>query len=213
VAFLFVGNEQTHMSDRKKTTLTLGTKRKPKAESNHGATPDTSTTTPAKSPTSKTLGLTRKRRLVLPITEETQATKKAPASRNLTADKKIPAWKKKSARKIVVQNIDKPRLKSKTNPVKKPKKPKKPAQPTIKKTPPSTLKANALDEWLQQRFVTWRTYQPLVIGVHKSVIQLVGREQLPYSKRVIQKVLAKHTRHENYQANLAQHRQRVPLDA
>ncbi|MGV6808645.1 MAG: hypothetical protein ACWA5U_02105 [bacterium] len=172
------------MSDRKKTTLTLGTKRKPKAESNHGATPDTSTTTPtpAKSPASKTLGLTRKRRLVLPITEEAQATKKAPASRNLTADKKIPAWKKKSARKIVVQNIDKPRLKSKTNPVKKPK---KPAQPTIKKTPPSTLKANALDEWLQQRFVTWRTYQPLVIGVHKSVIQLVGREQLPYSKRVI----------------------------
>jgi len=201
------------MSDRKKITLTLSSKCKPKAESNHGATPNTSTTTPAKSPTSKTLGLTRKRRLVLPITEEAHPTKKATTSRNPTTDKKTPAWKKKSARKIVVQNIDKPRLKSKTNPVKKPKKTQETRATDHKKTPPSTIKANALDEWLQQRFVTWRTYQPLVIGVHKRVMQLVGREQLPYSKRVVQKVLAKHTRHENYQANLAQKIQRVPLDA
>jgi len=236
------------MSDRKKTTLSLGNKRKPKAESQHTATPDTDANTPAKSPssktlgltrkrrlalpttdkdhpsksntaantsaqTNKTLGLTRKRRLVLPITEEAQATKKATSSRSTTTQTKTPAWKKKTTRKVVVQNIDKPKIKPKVNKTKKPAKPKKPTQPLIKKTPPSTIKAKALDEWLQQRFVTWRTYQPLVIGVHKRVLQLVGREQLPYSKRVVQKVLAKHTRHETYQANLAQKMQRVPLDA
>lgn len=239
------------MSDRKKTTLSLGNKRTPKAESNHKATPDTNAATPTKSPssktlglsrkrrlvlpttdkdhpsksntaantpaqTNKTLGLTRKRRLVLPLTEEASPNKQTTTARSTTTQTKTPAWKKKATRKIVVQNIDKPRTKlnkAKFNKGKKPAKPKKPTQPVIKKTPPSTIKAKALDEWLQQRFVTWRTYQPLVIGVHKRVLQLVGREQLPYSKRVVQKVLAQHTRHETYQANLAQKMQRVPLDA
>jgi len=201
------------MSDRKKTTLSLGNKRKPKAESQPTTTSNTSATTQGKSPANKTLGLTRKRRLVLPITEEAQATKKATISRSTTTQTKTPVWKKKATRKVVVQNIDQPRIKPKVNKAKKPAKPKKPTQPLIKKTPPSTIKAKALDEWLQQRFVTWRTYQPLVIGVHKRVLQLVGREQLPYSKRVVQKVLTQHTRHETYQANLAKNRQRVPLDA
>jgi hypothetical protein len=98
----------------------------------------------------------------------------------------------------------------------KPKKPaknvnKNPQRPKIKKTPPSEVKAQELDCLLSDRFEVWRTYQPLQIGVHKELYRLISAEHLPYSKRVVQKVMRGHVRSSGYLNNIQQGNSRVPL--
>jgi hypothetical protein len=98
----------------------------------------------------------------------------------------------------------------------KPKKPaknanKKPTAPKTNKTPPSEIKAKELDNLLHNRFTSWQNYQPLTIGIHKDIHRLISAEQLPYSKRVVQKVLRRHVRHESYQSQLQSQSERVGL--
>jgi hypothetical protein len=88
---------------------------------------------------------------------------------------------------------------------------KKPTAPKSNKTPPSEIKARELNSLLHDRFTHWQNYQPLNIGIHKDIHRLISAEQLPYSKRVVQKVLRRHVRHESYQSQLQNQSERVGL--
>ena len=78
------------------------------------------------------------------------------------------------------------------------KKPPRKPPPKKKVTPPSDLKAKELNDRLNG-FPVWLNYQPLAIGVDKDLFRLVNDEHFPgASKKVVQKVLARHTKHGRY---------------
>ncbi|MEZ5448330.1 MAG: ProQ/FINO family protein [Thiolinea sp.] len=89
---------------------------------------------------------------------------------------------------------------------------KKPAPPPRKPTtPPSELRARELDQRLHD-FEVWRTFQPLAIGVEKALFKLCNDEQIPgASKKVVQKVLHRHTRRVAYLTNLVKGGERYTL--
>ncbi|MEZ5448737.1 MAG: ProQ/FINO family protein [Thiolinea sp.] len=82
---------------------------------------------------------------------------------------------------------------------------KKPAQPPRKPTtPPSELRARELDRRLHD-FEVWRTFKPLAIGIEKDIFRLMNDEQFTGgSKRMLQKLLRRHTRHPKYLQALVQ---------
>jgi sRNA-binding protein len=49
------------------------------------------------------------------------------------------------------------------------------------------------------------------LGVEKQIFQLISKEHLPYSKRVVQKVLSHHTRSREYLENTLRMNIRVSL--
>ncbi len=89
---------------------------------------------------------------------------------------------------------------------------KKPTQPQIKKTPPSEIKARELDQLLGERFTAWRDNEPLRIGIEKEIFQLISAEHLPYSKRVVKKVLKRHCTSTAYLNSVLHGNSRVSLD-
>lgn len=80
----------------------------------------------------------------------------------------------------------------------KPKKP--PRKPQSKKSviAPSDLKAKELNDRLSG-FNVWLNYQPLALGIEEQIFKLVNDEYFPgASKKVVQKVLRRHTLHGRY---------------
>lgn len=77
---------------------------------------------------------------------------------------------------------------------------------------PSDLKAKELNDRLNG-FNVWLNYQPLALGIEKQIFKLVNDEHFPgASKKVVQKVLRKHTLHGRYLAALVQSNERYQLD-
>ena len=117
----------------------------------------------------------------------------------------------KKKRRIINTNLGKHYTKKKPAWKKKPAPPKKPVPVQPKKIPPSKIKAQQLENLLTERFEAWRTNQPLQLGVEKQIFQLIGKEHLPYSKHVVQKVLSRHTRSREYLENTLRMNSRVSL--
>lgn len=108
-----------------------------------------------------------------------------------------------------VQKPGTPKTAPKKPPKPKNKKPRRPSKP--KKTPPSDLRARELNDSLNG-FLVWLNYQPLAIGIEKQIFQHIAQLHFSSSKRVVQKLLQQHTRHERYRENLAKGGMRYNLD-
>ncbi|TXH67876.1 MAG: Fertility inhibition FinO [Thiothrix sp.] len=96
-----------------------------------------------------------------------------------------------------------------------PKKPTKPRKPAPKKPliAPSDVRMDNLNAALNE-FAVWRERQPLALGIEKQIFQLIAEQQLSASKRVVQKLLYRHTRHRDYLLKISQGKggQRYNLD-
>lgn len=93
------------------------------------------------------------------------------------------------------------------------KKPTKPRKPAPKKTlvAPSDIRMDRLNAALNA-FAVWREHQPLALGIEKEIFQWIAQQHLSASKRVVQKLLYKHTHQRNYLLNVGQGGQRFYLD-
>lgn len=96
-----------------------------------------------------------------------------------------------------------------------PKKPKKPRKPAPKKplVAPSDIRMDNLNAALNA-FAVWRERKPLALGIEKQIFQLIADQHLSASKRVVQKLLYRHTRHRDYLLKISQGKggQRYNLD-
>lgn len=96
-----------------------------------------------------------------------------------------------------------------------PKKSTKPRKPAQKKplVAPSDVRMDHLNAALN-KFVVWLERQPLALGIEKQVFQLIADQHLSASKRVVQKLLYRHTRHRDYLLKISQGKggQRYNLD-
>lgn len=96
-----------------------------------------------------------------------------------------------------------------------PKKPKKPRKPAPKKplVSPSDIRMDNLNAALNA-FAVWRERKPLALGIEKQIFQLIADQQLSASKRVVQKLLYRHTRNRDYLLKISQGKsgQRYNLD-
>lgn len=94
----------------------------------------------------------------------------------------------------------------------KPKKPPRKPQPKKPVIAPSDLKAKELNDRLNG-FNVWLNYQPLALGIEKQIFKLVNDEHFPGgSKKVVQKVLRRHTQHGRYLQALQKGMVRYGLD-
>lgn len=93
------------------------------------------------------------------------------------------------------------------------KKPNKPRKPALKKplVAPSTIRMDNLNAALNA-FVIWRELQPLALGIERQIFQWIAVKQLSASKRVVQKLLFKHTHQRDYLLKVVQGEQRFNLD-
>ena len=97
-------------------------------------------------------------------------------------------------------------------PAKKPAKARRPRQPPKpRKTPPSDLRARELNDSLNA-FDVWRNHQPLALGIDKQLFRHIADLHLSASKRVVQKLLHRHTHNRRYLQAVAQGGQRFNLD-
>ncbi len=97
----------------------------------------------------------------------------------------------------------------------KPAKKKKPQKAPLTKTPttpPSELRMDALDKQLCGAFSIWRDHQPLALGIEKSIFRFIAAQHISASKRVVQKLLKRHTSTRSYRDNILQQAQRYELD-
>lgn len=69
--------------------------------------------------------------------------------------------------------------------------------PKPKKTPPSDLRAQELNDSLNV-YSVWREYKPLALGIERQIYQYIGKHSLSASKRLVQKLLHRHTHHRDY---------------
>ena len=94
-----------------------------------------------------------------------------------------------------------------------PKKPNKPRKPAPKKplVSPSDIRLDNLNAALNA-FVVWRERKPLALGIERQIFQLIAQQNLSASKRVVQKLLYRHTHQRNYLLNVGQEGQRFNLD-
>ena len=128
----------------------------------------------------------------------------------LSIKRKTGKARKLRGNKRLIINTEASTAKPKEKPVKRTK---KPTQPQIKKTPPSEIRANELDQLLGERFTAWRDNEPLSItGIEKQIFQLISAEHLPYSKRVVQRVLKRHCTSTAYLNSVLHGNSRVSLD-
>lgn len=123
--------------------------------------------------------------------------------------RKAGTTRKLRGNKRLIINTEASTHKAKQKPVKRAK---KPAQPQVKKTPPSEIKAQQLDQLLGERFTAWRDNEPLKIGIEKELFQLISAEHLPYSKRVVQRVLKRHCTSTAYLNGVLHGNSRISLD-
>ncbi len=125
-----------------------------------------------------------------------------------TATSTSPTRKLRGKKRLII-NTQASTAKPKKKPVKRTK---KPTQPQIKKTPPSEIRANELNQLLGERFTAWRDNEPLSIGIEKQIFQLISAEHLPYSKRVVKRVLKRHCTSTAYLNSVLHGNSRVSLD-
>ncbi len=94
-----------------------------------------------------------------------------------------------------------------------PKKPNKPRKPAPKKPliSPSDIRMDNLNAALNA-FAVWRERKPLALGIERQIFQLIAQQNLSASKRVVQKLLYRHTHQRNYLLNVGQEGQRFNLD-
>ncbi|HMT95014.1 ProQ/FINO family protein [uncultured Thiothrix sp.] len=94
-----------------------------------------------------------------------------------------------------------------------PKKPNKPRKPVPKKPliAPSDVRVDNLNAALNA-FAVWRERQPLARGIERQIFQLIADQHLSASKRVVQKLLFKHTHQRDYLLKVGQGGQRFNLD-
>lgn len=100
--------------------------------------------------------------------------------------------------------------KPKAAPSKKPAKPRKTATKKLL-IAPSTIRMDNLNAALNA-FVVWRECRPLALGIERQIFQLIADQHLSASKRVVQKLLYKHTHQHNYLVKVGQGGQRFHLD-
>jgi sRNA-binding protein len=107
-----------------------------------------------------------------------------------------------------VQPPGKPKTKQKPN---KPtnRKPRQPPRP--KQTPPSDIRARELSDSLNA-FAVWLTRKPLALGIEKQVFRHIAGLHLSASKRVVQKLLHRHTHHRDYLQAISRGGSRFNLD-
>lgn len=96
-------------------------------------------------------------------------------------------------------------------PTKKPNKPRKPAPKPL--VSPSDIRMDNLNVALNA-FAVWRECKPLALGIERQIFQLIAEQHLSASKRVVQKLLYRHTRHRDYLLKISQGKggQRYNLD-
>ncbi|MCB1621614.1 MAG: Fertility inhibition FinO [Thiothrix sp.] len=144
----------------------------------------------------RTLSIKRKP-LTLPITP--------PATEN------APPATRRSGKRIIKRNelpttrLAKPKAPPKPKPKARKPNPKKPVKS------PSDLRAEELDASLNGLNV-WLERRPLSIGIEREVFQFIARHRLSASKRVVQKLLYRHTRRDQYLRNLGAGGMRYHLD-
>ncbi|MFM2317775.1 MAG: hypothetical protein RLZZ215_396 [Pseudomonadota bacterium] len=133
-------------------------------------------------------------------------------------DSATPATVQRTGKRIIrreeLSNVQKPgTIKQKLASNKgKPKKPPRKPQPKKPVIAPSDLKAKELNDRLNG-FNVWLNYQPLALGIEKQIFKLVNDECFPgASKKVVQKVLRRHTQHGRYLAALVQGGERYQLE-
>ena len=118
------------------------------------------------------------------------------------------------ARKLAGKRI----IRRDPSPSAKPGKPKprknkrKTAAPRKPVTPPSLIRANDLDHRLAATFAVWKDHQPLAIGIEKNLFQFIAEHHISASKRVVQKLLHRHTSDKQYLHNLIHQPLRFHLD-
>lgn len=121
---------------------------------------------------------------------------------------------KRIIRREELSNVQKPGT-IKQKPASNKSKPKKPPRKTQPKKPviaPSDLKAKELNDRLNG-FNVWLNYQPLALGIEKQIFKLVNDEHFPgASKKVVQKVLRRHTMHGRYLKAIQEGGVRYALD-
>jgi hypothetical protein len=95
-------------------------------------------------------------------------------------------------------------------PAKKPNKPRKtaPKKPVVA---PSGIRMDNLNAALNA-FVVWREQQPLALGIERQIFQLIADQHLSASKRVVQKLLYRHTHQRHYLLKVGQGGSRFNLD-
>ena len=89
---------------------------------------------------------------------------------------------------------------------------KKPAAPKKVVIPPSTIRAQELDQQLHGHFGAWRDYLPLAVGIEKAIFRYISANHVSASKRIVQQLLHRHTSAMQYLHNLMQQPLRYHLD-
>lgn len=83
--------------------------------------------------------------------------------------------------------------------------------PKPKQTPPSDIRARELNDSLNA-FAVWRTRQPLALGIDRQLFRHIADLHLSASKRVVQKLLHRHTNSRDYLMNVGRGGGRFNLD-
>ncbi len=78
-------------------------------------------------------------------------------------------------------------------------------------TPPSEIRLDNLNASLNA-FDVWRNYQPLALGIERAIFQHAARHSLSCSKRVVKKLLHRHTHDRRYLQSVRVGGQRLNLD-
>lgn len=151
--------------------------------------------------------MTERPRITLAIKPKTVPSNEAPQSDQIP--KTISRGNKRIVKREQVQAtaLAKPKAKVPTKKTNKPRKP-TPKKPLIA---PSDIRVDNLNAALNA-FVVWRELQPLALGVERQIFQLIADQQLSASKRVVQKLLFKHTHQRDYLLKVGQGGQRFSLD-
>ena len=128
-----------------------------------------------------------------------------------------PSLRKRSGKRIIrrdqlpAQSLANTKAPPPAKPAQKKKSQKAPPTKTPK-TPPSELRMDALDKQLCTAFSIWRDHQPLALGIEKSLFRFIAAQHLSASKRVVQKLLQRHTSNQSYRDNIQQQTRRYELD-
>lgn len=132
--------------------------------------------------------------------KKTLSLKRSQQNTDSTTPSTVQRTGKRIIRREELSNVQKPGI-IKPKPANNKGKPKRsPRKPQSKKPviAPSDLKAKELNDRLNG-FNVWLNYQPLALGIEKQIFKLVNDEHFPgASKKVVQKVLRRHTQHGRY---------------
>lgn len=144
-------------------------------------------------------------------TDQPRKTLSLKKSGNSTEDSSATPARKLAGKRIIRRDPspsakpDKPKPKPRKNK-------RKTAAPRKPVTPPSLIRANDLDHRLAATFAVWKNHQPLAIGIEKNLFQFIAEHHISASKRVVQKLLHRHTSDRQYLHNLIHQPLRFHLD-